>query len=152
MSTQVFRIDNVDIYSFGTLDSLRQFVSKNKLPGYETTRAEKTGSAATAPAQQQQPPPPSSVAQLQSLTPRYNTRRSKMKKLPHGSESSFSPSSSSSSSFEDKSISHSILVFLCLLFSNRIKQTIRSNETRCARVSRSLTILSVNDLLIMLYL
>lgn len=107
-SAQVYKIDNVDIYSFGTLESLKEFVAKQKLTGYESKI----------------PPPPttktskcSSSSSSQPQT-RYNTRRSKLKRLPASSESSFSPSSSSS--YEDKSI-YRLIIYYNILLVNQVK-------------------------------
>lgn len=87
---RVFRVDNIDMYSFGSLKSMREFVAKNKFAEYESSKPAPVDSATTT----------TSIPTV--ALPRYNTRRTKMKKLPYGSESSFSPSSSSSSSYEDK--------------------------------------------------
>ena len=91
-SAQVFKIDNVDIYSFGTLESLREFVSSQKLTVNESKTTTKQTVEDNLNLKQQ---------------PRYNTRRSKLKRClpPPPETSSFSPSSSPSSSYEmDKCI------------------------------------------------
>lgn len=94
MSAEVDKIENVDIYSFKTLESLKKFVCKQKFVEYESSIVGGSKQAMT---------PPVSNEPQQC---RYNTRRSKMKQVTRRpaatttSENSSSPRSSSS--YEEK--------------------------------------------------